>query len=122
MSDCSSRAFKVPDKSELMGCPLCGAKPFMATIYCKDGRLAYAYKCMELGHVVDAGYEDTQESAREAWNTRYQPICQNVNPWGNDYLEAKLDLFTCSICGWDGIADPNESVEYCPGCGAKVVD
>lgn len=41
-----------------------------------------------------------------------------------DYIESKVDVFSCSNCGWDGIVD-NGAVKttipnYCPNCGARV--
>ncbi len=72
----------------------------------------------------------TEAEAIEAWNSRAERVCRDVN--GNPHD------FTCSECGasmytqvdecWTMIArggrcdDVIENPSYCPNCGAKVVE
>ena len=43
----------------------------------------------------------------------------------SEYVECKVQTFTCSACGWHGAIDDlfasDTRPNYCPNCGAKVV-
>lgn len=118
MSDCSTRAFKVP-KPELLPCPLCGGKailhadqlavdpaPMYYTIYCPSCKLK----------LTKAGYMSDKEAIK-VWNTRYQTTCHNTN-------DPNARNWNCSRCGESFVvnAADSEPFKYCPGCGAKVVE
>lgn len=77
------------------------------------------------GHFVD-NYP-TEAEAIDAWNTRAERTCRNVSdpPSG----------FYCSVCHWGDWCEPSHLLtgskytgrvsggpNYCPNCGAKVVD
>lgn len=70
---------------------------------------------------------DTREEAERHWNRRAERTCQF-------FYDEKIDEYACSACG-ERVSRSNpadeykvsllavlESFEYCPNCGAKVVD
>ena len=110
--------------SEILdGCPVCGKQPERHV--CKksldEDSYYVIYECRQKDHTV-SGKGDSDLEAIEAWNTRHERTCRDINPYGRDYFEGKFDLFTCSECGWDGVCDPVEDVGFCPSCGAKVIE
>lgn len=113
--------------SELKRCPFCGgeAKAF------QHGDVGYVVQCRRCGmwnagyhaewsHITEdefSGFVD-EESAIAAWNARAERTCH----------ETTIDKFFrgCDSCGWMwevfyGIGK-RERPNYCPNCGAKVVD
>lgn len=97
--------------TELKPCPFCGGRPiilnapwakyrgdYMKQVHCKST------------HCVTLGLFRDEEEAIEAWNTRAERTCK-PKP-GN------LQGIVVCECG-----DPfPEYYEYCPYCGAKVVE
>lgn len=113
MSDCSTNAFKVPEKPELKDCPFCGSN---AVVVNNSGAGMYAYckSCDAIGtHVpYDEDNRTATLEAIEAWNTRYQPTCH--------WERTDRCTWTCSNCG----VETEVLYQYwlhCPVCGAKVV-
>lgn len=131
MSDCSSRAFKVPERAELKPCPF-HKKAFIPNI-----RFGYYNDWIDGGWWAEAecpkcditmtveqcrSKHEAVNELRKAWNTRHEPICHHLTgiTEDNQYV-----FITCDRCGYqddvDFIPRPN-GYSYCPGCGAKVVD
>lgn len=124
--------------SELKPCPFCGgeAKTVLADTYPHRGMLhSWFVACTdsecgcELGfYGMDengtCGTYETEAEAIEAWNTRAERTCRMT------------DRGECSECGayivraWTEVHDFNgdmkridlRSHNYCPNCGAKVVE
>lgn len=44
----------------------------------------------------------------------------------SEYVECKVQTFTCSACGWHGAIDDlfasDTNPNFCPNCGCKVVE
>lgn len=106
--------------SELLKCPFCGGE---AETW--DGAGPWHVVCTKCGTIGSPCLSEAEAIA--AWNTRVERTCENTDKYP-DYR------FKCSECNcvlyyedldgepWvfvDGVASvPN----YCPNCGAKVVD
>lgn len=92
---------------ELKPCPFCGSTNL------KQGYVITA-PVIECGncHAISPNHIDkTEEDIIEAWNTRYERTCHASDLYDN--------VFECSECGCmdtDGIRN------YCPDCGAKVIE
>lgn len=100
-------------------CPFCGGKP---SIRCDEfgfygSGSMFTHTCKGRKpqlNIFSSGY-DTKQAAIEAWNTRYERTCHNVS---------RFDDFTCSECGGYILNYNSEYpvwTDYCPDCGAKVV-
>lgn len=121
---------------ELKPCPFCGGKVTAIETYPGRGEI-YCGKC---DIVMGSCEAMTAEELTRAWNTRVEPItlmspittvsegepqtyvplrtCRNV-------LAGKIAFFRCSECGEESDVHTFEGgphVNYCPGCGAKVVE
>lgn len=136
---------------EMKPCPLCGGTailhadqlavdpaPMYYTIYCPFCKLK----------LTRAGYMSYKEAIK-VWNTRYEPTCHYepeiiYSYYDDDDNEINTHLadddgisYECSECGFAMLREgwfteePGEHggweidkrwFEYCPGCGAKVVD
>lgn len=100
--------------SELLPCPFCGGKAkTIGSVL--DGFFVYCPSC-------GAGSVRKQEKgyAIEAWNTRAERTCRNVPQEDGSW-------FKCSECGfwidwYCGDTNEDENMNYCPNCGAKVMD
>ena len=111
---------------KLRACPFCGGEAHAALAAYASGATAHVV-CDACGAKV-YGYGRGERGLRDAvesWNRRAERTCRDVGG---------LDKFVCSECGaslymlgmyddptyWvDDVAAP---LEYCPNCGAKVVD
>lgn len=98
--------------TELLPCPFCGGEDLEIDhaqtydVYHPD---VYEVHCVECGGRGGEGW--TEAESIEAWNTRAERTC-------HDETKSR-DFFTCSNCHEPiGKWAPN----YCPYCGAKVVD
>ena len=133
--------------NELKPCPFCGGE---AKLFTARGKCNQIVRCLACN--VSPGYRQTKKEAIEAWNTRAEqkPVAVANISFTKEQLERlkeevihELTAYrtgertcrwwalanedgmsgTCSYCGyteeWDGgYIPPN----YCPKCGAKVVD
>lgn len=94
--------------SDLLSCPFCGSSRVEIVGYFPFVR------CKGCGAETD-NYSD-EEAAAEAWNTRAERTCKVVNY--NRYM------FSCSVslsCGHE-VSEVSYFPNYCPVCGAKVVE
>ena len=59
--------------------------------------------------------QDEMQEAIESWNTRYEPICKYKAVCDEQFWETECGMtYEC----YDAAEPPN----YCPNCGAKVVE
>lgn len=110
----------------LLPCPFCGSTHIYETFESMDGyrntedtAVLFCNACkaiVKLEHnELEGVNETTRKVAREAWNTRAERTCHNIN----DPMKSGELGFKCSVCGhWDEWQQPN----FCPNCGAKVVE
>ena len=108
--------------SELKPCPFCGGKAEILTAESMHGGYLFGIMCNDCRSRGDV-YE-TEAEAIAAWNTRAERTCRMT------------DRGECSECGayivraWTEVHDFNgdmkridlRSHNYCPNCGAKVVN
>lgn len=106
--------------TELLPCPFCGSKAHMCEMesgYGTEYAICCNYKGCRLSEHPRFGRAcKTESEAIAAWNTRHVETCENesLEFFGTD------SMFKCSACDEDypDLCDFN----YCPFCGAKVVD
>lgn len=114
--------------SELKPCPFCGGEASVKVLEYDDDCKVWGVFCEQdleseysHGHFVD-NYP-TEAEAIEAWNTRAECTCHDRH--GGDAW-----CFSCDACGcvmpWTDSFSVGTirggSLNYCPNCGAKVVD
>lgn len=58
---------------------------------------------------------DTRDDAISAWNRRAERTCRNLNP-------PSCRDFECSECGESSEFTPGFMPNYCPNCGARVIE
>ena len=92
--------------SELKPCPFCGGKAFFEGSFTHPG---YGYvNCDFCGVVTPWGVEG---EAIDAWNRRTERTCR-IEKWDG------ADLFALSC----GHAHQGIMPNYCPSCGARVIE
>lgn len=92
---------------ELKSCPFCGSPAELTHTKSWD----WFVRCTDKGCAARTRqYHENDVGAVSAWNARAERTC-NLH----DHVS---DCAWCSECGWP----VRESVNYCPRCGAKVVD
>ena len=116
---------------ELKPCPFCGVLPTMRSYtYSTPGSECIQFK-VECENdncppqpTVDWHYW-TAEEAAEAWNTRAERTCRAIPHDNLNESEGMGDAWEiCSECGavLAVITDNQPPPNYCPDCGAKVVE
>src|SRR5574344_2291812 len=97
--------------SELRECPFCGGEAEVhpssdySTHFTGATFFVWCDKCETRGD-----YYDTEAKAIEAWNTRAERTCFNV----------EYDCFECSECDFHDAYVDAETYNYCPNCGARI--
>ena len=92
---------------ELKPCPFCGGEA-----QARRNMVGYWLVVCDTPYCSSIGGYNTEAEAIAAWNTRAERTCKNIN--GENWW-----AFECSECGEmieQGVP------EYCPECGAKVVE
>ena len=113
---------------ELKPCPVCGATKGLYILEDYHEFEWYVF-CDNCKTSLCNENAQTKEDAIKHWNTRFMETCRNLSEWHD------VDEFICSKCGiiLNGYAEVyyNEddstglyefACEYCPNCGAKVVE
>ena len=100
---------------ELKPCPFCGGKEPNPLEHAADCYCRMSYEMM-LPH-SEVVYPE--EKLREAWNKRAERTCK-LNQEGFDIAAVAV----CDKCGdrFGVYAMAPEMFNYCPNCGAKVVE
>ena len=91
-------------------------------VWCVDDLHAEEHGGYQHGHYID-NYA-TEAEAIAAWNTRAERTCE----WKLEHSGTLYDKWRCSECGYlfveprcdQGYMDLESN--YCPSCGAKVVE
>ena len=112
--------------TELLPCPFCGGEAKIVGSVL-DGFFAYCPNCG-----AGAVRKNEKAEAIEAWNTRYERTCKNIK---DQLHRIGATEFMCSECrayyadaeayyAYLSCDDDEREVKtnYCPNCGAKVVD
>lgn len=108
--------------TELLPCPFCGGESTVERI----GKSGYFYVTCNTAYCCDFGKFDTEAEAIEAWNARQERMCHIVKETKTirSLLHGEVEVTDerCSEC--EGFMDVGSGVyrNYCPNCGAKVVD
>lgn len=92
--------------ADLEPCPFCGGEAEIR------GSILLFVQCTKCRTRYGDSYHANKAVAIAAWNTRAERTCHYVC----DNLE--WDMPTCSECGSEWV----EAYNYCPDCGAKVVN
>lgn len=92
---------------KLKPCPLCGGEARI-----EHGLVTWAVVCQCSSHVF-YGCEKDKAKTIEAWNTRAERTCKQLRIFNLIKRECDGEHYQ-----WHGDEMPN----YCPNCGAKVVD
>ena len=105
---------------ELKPCPFCGGEAKVMRDKCIE---VYFVGCSNdkcLGFSALGWTYETAEEAIKAWNNRNERICKMI-PNGDADFAATL---ACSVCGnvESVYAISSDEFNYCPHCGAKVVE
>lgn len=115
--------------SELKPCPFCGGE---ATSVDNGVYESWFVVCLECD--TTTGYYDTDDEAIAVWNQRAEPAYKagykDGYQMGRSEVRTCKDVskpgvfFECSECGAIDVTGGtgNYTLEYCPACGAKVVE
>lgn len=111
---------------DLKPCPLCGGP---ASVYEYTAGVFWTTPTVEATRIGcdRCGLEIRGDGAARAWNTRAERTCHDAN--------TRFDAWTCSECKctqllmFNDFYEPTLSVDgvasvpnYCPNCGAKMVE
>lgn len=111
--------------SQLKHCPFCGGDgvSLARAKQVFDNSIGYIPLCADCGCTVGSNidaeftaYTDfhTEAEAIDAWNTRAERTCRMETE------ESCQNWNSCSECDADYYTD--QPINYCPNCGAKVVE
>ena len=124
------------DETTLLPCPLCGSKGTMHEIesgYGTDYAICCNYKGCRLSEVPNHNHSSkTEAEAVAAWNARTERTCKPQGEWERVSQTQEIRHIYCE-CGEELGTDERASApfaietkaylpNYCPNCGAKVVD
>lgn len=119
MSDCSTNAFKVLEKPELLPCPHCGEKAYGDTFRVEGDRWLFSIKCNKCQAVTWSESKDlsaAQKEAIEAWNTRHESTCK----WTINEQAIRGDFDAITECGHVFSFSECPVPDYCASCGGRV--
>lgn len=113
--------------TELLPCPFCGGEAAIVQTLDTTVRTWFVtcsnLKCSVLAFRTKRYY--TEAEAIDAWNTRAElgsGTCEMREE--SEYVDCKVQTFTCSVCGWHGAIDDlfasDTQPNYCPNCGKAV--
>lgn len=114
--------------TELLPCPFCGSEAELHPAYDIDTDDVDGYFVICRNKNCTAWPETaeypTEAEAIEAWNTRAERTC-HIDPFVKDEFRG----YQCTNCGirkgiykTDGLLVAHMGFNYCPNCGAKVVE
>ena len=112
---------------DLKPCPFCGGEAY---IYA-PGPAEHHVACKNPNCYAETYGWMTEAEAIAAWNARAERTCRIVGEWEPFTQTQDLRFPSCSECGYnfgreerlgDFIRERCEIPNFCPNCGAKVVD
>ena len=107
--------------TELLTCPFCGGEArvfhFSSAIRDEVWRAVCDKPFCAQG---PDGY--TEAEAIAAWNTRAVETCSVVASYSPSDINEEAEWYFAFSCGHELYWDEPEPPNYCPNCGAKVVD
>ena len=106
--------------SDLLFCPFCGGEAHIKEVMSACENL-YTVGCSDSECM---GYETwllkpTVDEAVAAWNRRAERTCHVDLTESNE--PANINTWECSLCG-RSFEEAYGSYEYCPHCGARIVE
>ena len=104
---------------ELKPCPFCGGKARIVSVSERYTVGCTIMRCR--GNWLTARDYYTKDEAAEAWNTRAERTCQEVEVTSR-YQPYVTYMTACSLCGGTLAVDEYSAPNYCPSCGARVVE
>lgn len=115
------------DELKLKPCPFYGHEPELVDAEI-DGRAHYIVKCGAC-YSTSGVMQLSKPAAVAAWNRRAERTCRMERVEWRDAIgdhEIRRHKFVCGNCGLeleaDLISKPKYPYQYCPSCGAKVVE
>ena len=109
------RANQGGSMQELKSCPCCGSSNGLYVLQ-EDEYGEWSVFCdMCKTSFHNENHCDTREDAISAWNRRAERTCRNLNP-------PSCRDFECSECGESSEFTPGFMPNYCPHCGARVIE
>ena len=119
-----------PDEISLLPCPFCGGNPDIHARHWTNGNHEWWISCIKC--FSETTIFDNPEEAIEAWNTRVERTCKPTGEWVR-ISQTQLVKHKHCICGYELGMDEHdewpfdverleEMPNYCPACGAKVVE
>lgn len=109
---------------ELKPCPFCGEYPSVDEYMTIGGHVELVrIACSHIAHTVES--IGSPEFASKEWNTRAERTCCAIPHDNLNESEGMGDAWV--VCGECGallavITDNQPTPNYCPNCGAKVVE
>ena len=104
--------------TELLPCPFCGGKAWIVHFT----QEACYVLCENIDCMAKQKVYGTKDEAIAAWNSRAERTCRIVESEPDDEAWVYRHEFSCE-CGQRNLFTTDRMPpNYCPNCGAKVVD